>query len=69
MHGMGRVWAKFELGRAPILEERVFDFMGKKAPKNIGSFPHALMFSSSLTFWGAAGCFGSWILHSWGTLM
>ena len=40
----------------------------KKTPKNVCPFPHAFMFSSSLTFWGVVGCFLSSILHSRGAL-
>ena len=31
--GMGRVWKKFELGRAPILEKRVLTYWPSKNPK------------------------------------
>ena len=35
LYGMGRVWEKFELGRAPILEKSVLTSSASKKPKNV----------------------------------
>ena len=60
LHGMGRVWEKFELGRAPILEERVSTVWVRKHPKTY-AIPSCVHVSSSLAFsGGAAGILPSW---------
>ena len=41
---------KFELGRAPILEKRFLNFLGKKTPKTT-TFPSCRSASPSLTMW------------------
>ena len=48
---MGRVWEKFELGRAPIREERVSTAWERKQPKRM-PFPHAFMFHFPSHFLG-----------------
>ena len=69
LHGMGSIWEKFELGRAPILEECVLTPWARKHPKIHTPIPSCInVFHLPSHFWGEPRDVQMIHLHSQGRL-